>query len=95
MKFLKSQWLSILLSIIALVWAIVNLVQGDKLMTVAWTVSCVVGLLTAKDNYADERISALEREVEQLKNNAITDIIETEPKHYTCMRKLGPDKEVR
>lgn len=95
MKFFKSQWLGILFGIAALALAIVNLVQGNALMAVAWTVSYVTWILTARDNYHEERIKALEKEVEQLKNCAITDIIETEPNQYTCMRKLGPDKEVK
>lgn len=95
MKFFKSQWLGILFGIAALALAIVNLVQGNALMTVAWTLSYVTWMLAAKDNYHEERIKALEKEVEQLKNHAITDIVETEPNQYTCMRKLGPDKEVK
>ena len=95
MKFLKSQWLGVLFSIPALALAIASLVQGDELMTVAWTLSYVVWLLSTRDNYAEERIKALEKEVEELKNHAITDIVETEPNQYTCMRKLGPDKGVK
>lgn len=93
MKFLKSQWLNIIFGIGALALAIFNLVQGDNLMAVAWTLSFVVWFVMANINYNEERITALEKEVEQLKNRAITDVIETEPNHYTCMRKLGPDKE--
>lgn len=93
MKFLKSQWPNIIFGIAALVTAIINLAQGDKLMAVAWTLSCVVWFIMANVNYNEERIKALEKEVEQLKNRAITDVIETEPGTYTCMRKLGPDKE--
>jgi len=95
MKFLKSQWPNILFGIAALALAIINMVQGDDLMAVAWTLSCVVWLIMANVNYNEERIKALEKEVEQIKNRAITDVIETEPNHYTCMRKLGPDKGVK
>lgn len=95
MKFLKSQWLGILFGIAALALAIVNLVQGNELMAVAWALCYVVWILAAKDNYAEERIKALEKEVEEIKIRAITDIIETEPDQYTCMRKLGPDKNVK
>lgn len=38
---------------------------------------------------------AREREVEEIKNRAITDVEETSPNYYTCMRKLGPDKNVK
>lgn len=93
MKLLKSQWPCILFGICAFVLAIINLIQGDNLMAVAWTLSFVVWFVMANINYNEERIKALEKEVEQLKNHAITDVIETEPNHYTCMRKLGPDKD--
>jgi hypothetical protein len=95
MKFLKSQWPNIIFGIVALVLAIINLVQGNELMAVAWTMSCVVWFIMANVNYNEERIKVLEREVEEIKNRAITDVIETEPNHYTCMRKLGSDKEVK
>lgn len=93
MKFLKSQWFSLCFALMALVLVIINMVQGDDLMVVAWTITFVYWVVSASTMYNDERIKALEREVEQIKNRAITDVIETEPNHYTCMRKLGPDKE--
>lgn len=93
MKFLKSQWPCILFGLAAFALAIFNLVQGDNLMAVAWTLSFVVWFVMANINYNEERITALEKEVEQLKNRAITDIEEIEPNHFVCMRKLGPDKE--
>lgn len=93
MKLLKSQWPCILFGLAALGLAIINLVQGDNLMAVAWTLNFVTWFVMANINYNEERLTALEKEVEQLKNRAITDVIETEPNHYVCMRKLGPDKE--
>lgn len=93
MKLLKSQWPCILFGICALALAIFSLIQGDNLMAVAWTLSFVTWFVIANINYNEERTTALEKEVEQLKNRAITDVIETEPNHYVCMRKLGPDKE--
>jgi hypothetical protein len=95
MKFLKSQWPYLLFGACALALAIINLVQGDDLVAVSWTLSFVTWIFIAKIGYNDERIAALEKEVEQLKNRAITDIEETEPNCYTCMRRLGPDKEVK
>lgn len=93
MKFLKSQWPNLCLALIAFVLAIIALVQGDDFMAMAWTVSFVYWVVSASTMYNNERITALEREVEQLKNRAITDIEETEPNKYVCMRRLGPDKE--
>lgn len=95
MKFLKSQWFTLCLALMAFVFVIINVVQGDDLMAVAWTISFVYWVISASTMYNDERIQALEREVEEIKNRAITDVLETEPNHYTCMRKLGPDKEVK
>lgn len=95
MKFLKSQWPCILFGLAALALAIFNLVQGDDLMAVAWTLNFVTWFVMANINYNEERLTALEKEVEQLKNRAITDVIETEPNHYVCMRKLGSDKEIK
>lgn len=93
MKFLKSQWFSLCLALIAIALAITALVLENDLMAVAWTVSFVYWIISARTMYDDERITALEKEVEQLKNRAITDIEETEPNNYVCMRRLGPDKE--
>lgn len=95
MKFLKSQWFTLCLALVAFVLAIISMVRGDDLMAVAWTVTFVYWTVSASTMYNDERIKVLEREVEELKNQAITDVIETEPNHYTCMRKLGPDKGVK
>lgn len=95
MKFLKSQWPYMIFGIGDLVLAITNLIQGDNLMAVAWTLGFVTWFMLASIDYNEERIQILEREVEELKNRAITDVIETEPNHYVCMRKLGPDKEVK
>ena len=95
MKFLKSQWPNIIFGIAALALAIVNLVQEDDLMAVAWTLSSVVWFIMANINYNEERIKALEKEVEQLKNRAITDIEEEQPNYFIVRRKLGPDKEVK
>lgn len=95
MKFLKSQWPNIIFGIAALALAIVNLAQGDNLMAVAWTLSCVVWFIMANINYNEERITRLESEVEQLKNRAITDIEEKSTNHFIVRRKLGPDKEVK
>lgn len=74
MKLLKSQWPCILFGICAFVLAIINLIQGDNLMAVAWTLSFVVWFVIANINYNEERITALEKEVEELKNRAITDM---------------------
>ena len=95
MKFLKSQWFTLCFALLALVLAITNLIQGDNLMAVAWTMSFVYWIMSASTMYNDERIQVLEKEVEEIKNRAITDVIETEPNHYVCMRKLGPDKGVK
>lgn len=93
MKFLKSQWPNIIFGSAALATAIIALVQGDELMAVAWTLSCVVWFIMAHINYNEERIKVLEREVEQIKNRAITDIEEKSANHFIVRRKLGPDKE--
>lgn len=95
MKFLKSQWFTLCFALLALVLVIINMVQGDDLMTIAWTISFVYWVVSASTMYNDERIKALEREVEEIKNRAITDVEETSPNHYTCMRRLGPDKNVK
>lgn len=74
MKFLKSQWPNIIFGLAALALAIINMVQDNDLMAVAWTLSSVVWLIMAHVNYNEERIKALEKEVEQLKDRAITDV---------------------
>lgn len=93
MKFLKSQWFSLCLALIALVLVIINMVQGEDLMVVAWTITFVYWVVSASTMYNDERIKVLEREVEEIKNRAITDIEEKSTNHFIVRRKLGPDKE--
>ena len=95
MKFLKSQWFTLCFALLALVLVIINMVQGDDLMTIAWTISFVYWVVSASTMYNDERIKALEREVEQIKNRAITDIEEKSTNHFIVRRKLGPDKGVK
>lgn len=95
----KSQWFSLSIGLIYLIATftvpfVKSGIYGDMLM-IACALGCITWLTNAKVDYQDEKIKALEKEIEQIKNRAITDVIETEPNHYVCMRKLGPDKGVK
>lgn len=70
----KSQWPNICIGLVNLILAVVNLCQGDEFMALCWVVSSVVWLIMARVDYNEERIKALEREVKQLKDRAITDV---------------------
>lgn len=91
----KSQWCNILLSLIHIGLSLWNFCRGDMIFGVAWLLSAVTWLIMTRVNHNEERITRLESEVEQLKNRAITDVIETGPNAYTWVRRLASDKEVK
>lgn len=92
-SFWKSQWLNLLFGIFATVIAIICGFIGYELMMIAWCLSAVTWFIMANVNYHEERILYLEKEVEELKKRAITDIEKISPNHFIVRRKLGPDKE--
>lgn len=107
-RFWKTQWGNILVSVITLVAAFVNLFQVITVdLTAATTneivkhaviatlfLTCsVIWLLNALINYNALRVDQLQKRIELLECCAITDIEEESPKHYVVKRRLGPDKE--
>jgi hypothetical protein len=70
----KSQWPNIIVGLINIGISLWNFCSEDYLWGVAWFLSAVTWLIMARVDYNGERIKALEREVKQLRDRAITDV---------------------
>ena len=100
-SFWKTQWVSILVSIIDFIIAIILFVYGTIIKTdlslyiiaVLWFISGAVWATSALINYNNMCISRLQERIIYLEAFAITDIDEESPNHYVVKRRLGPDNE--
>ena len=70
----KSQWPNIIFGLINIGLSLWNFCRGDMIFGVAWLLSAVTWLIMSRVDHNDDRIKALEKEVEQLKDRAITDV---------------------
>jgi hypothetical protein len=73
---------------------IYNLVTGNDIMVLAWSFSAFIFFSMARFDFYGARIKALEKKVEALENEAITDIDKISNNNYMVRRRLGPDKDV-
>ena len=64
-SYIKTQWFNLAMALGAIVVAIVNVIQGDGLMAVAWTVSFMYWVLNSYTDYNSERIKLLEKKAEK------------------------------
>lgn len=61
----KTQWFNLAMALGAIILVIVNMVQGDELMVVAWTVSFVYWMILSYVDYNAEKIKLLEKKQER------------------------------
>jgi len=61
----KTQWFNLAMALGAIIIVIVNMVQGDELMVVAWTVSFVYWMILSYVDYNAEKIKLLEKKQER------------------------------
>lgn len=81
-SYFKTQWFNLAMALGALILVIVNMVQGDDLMVVAWTVSFVYWMILSFVDYNAEKIKLLEAKAEKYdalveKVDAIQELLET------------------
>lgn len=93
-SFWKTQWCSMLIGFIHVCLAIYNLITGNDIMVLAWSFSAFIFFNMACVDFYGARIRALEKKVEALENEAITDIDKISNNNYMVRRRLGPDKDV-
>ena len=73
-SYFKTQWFNLAMALGALILVIINLVQGDNLMVVAWTVSFCYWMLNSYIGYNSERIRLLE--ADKKRNDAMYDLVQ-------------------
>lgn len=61
----KTQWFNLAMALGALILVIINMVQGDNLMVVAWTISFTYWMLNSYIDYNAEKIKLLEKKQER------------------------------
>lgn len=61
----KTQWFNLAMALGAIILVIVNMVQGDDLMVVAWTVSFTYWMILSYVDYNAEKIKLLEAKAEK------------------------------
>ena len=61
----KTQWFNLAMALGALILVIINMVQGDDLMVVAWTVSFIYWMILSYVDYNAEKIKLLEKKQER------------------------------
>ena len=64
-SYFKTQWFNLAMALGAIILVIVNMVQGDELMVVAWTVSFVYWMILSYVDYNAEKIKLLEKKQER------------------------------
>lgn len=85
-SFWKTQWFNLAMAVGALVAIIVNLVQDDKLMVVAWSITCIYWILMSFIDSNSEKIRMLEAKAKKYdalveKVDALQELLETEIKY--------------
>lgn len=61
----KTQWFNLAMALGALILVIINMVQGDNLMVVAWTISFTYWMILSYVDYNAEKIKLLEKKQER------------------------------
>jgi hypothetical protein len=74
--------------------AIHHLATNEDLLCVAWLLSGLYWIGSSVILNNRDNIKKLHERVSELENRSITEIEQTAPNHYTCFRRLGPDKNV-
>ena len=64
-SYFKTQWFNLAMALGALILVIINMVQGDNLMVVAWTISFTYWMLNSYIDYNAEKIKLLEKKQER------------------------------
>lgn len=59
-SYFKTQWFNLAMALGAITLVIVNMIQGDELMAVAWTISFTYWMLNSYIDYNAEKIKLLE-----------------------------------
>lgn len=70
----KSQCPNIIIGLINIGISLWNFYSENYLWGVAWLMSAMTWLIMSRVDFNEERIKELEREVKQLKDQAITDV---------------------
>lgn len=73
-SYFKTQWFNLAMALGAIIIVIVNMVQGDELMVVAWTVSFTYWMILSYVDYNAEKIKLLEKKAE--KYDAMYDLVQ-------------------
>lgn len=73
-SYIKTQWFYVVLSVVYAALAIANMVRGDDLMSVCWTVSAIVMLLLSLIGHLAERSRLLEKKSE--KYDALCELVQ-------------------
>lgn len=61
----KTQWFNLAMALGAIILVIINMVQGDDLMVVAWTVSFTYWMILSYVDYNAEKIKLLEAKAQK------------------------------
>lgn len=61
----KTQWFNLAMALGALIFVIINMVQGDDLIAVAWSVSFIYWMLNSYIEYNAEKIKLLEAKAQK------------------------------
>jgi hypothetical protein len=59
-SYFKTQWFNLVMALLAVIAIIVNMVQGDELLTLAWAVSFAYWMLMSFIDFNSEKIRMLE-----------------------------------
>lgn len=70
----KTQWFNLAMALGAIILVIINMVQGDDLMVVAWTVSFTYWMILSYVDYNAEKIKLLEKKQER--DDAMYDLVQ-------------------
>lgn len=73
-SYIKTQWFNLAMALVAVILVIVNMVQGDELMVVAWAVSFTYWMILSYADYNAEKIKLLEAKAE--KYDALCELVE-------------------
>lgn len=85
-SYFKTQWFNLVMALLAVIAIIVNMVQGDELLTLAWAVSFAYWMLMSFIDFNSEKIRMLEAKAKKYdalveKVDALQELLETEIKY--------------
>ena len=90
----KNWWFHFVVGIINFLVCLHFLATDQDILGVAWLVSGLYWIGSSVICNHRDNIKKLHERVTELENRSITEIEQTAPNHYTCFRRLGPDKNV-